>query len=261
MTSSEYLHSLFNLDGQVAVVIGGAGELGGAICAGLVQAGAHVVVADLTAEGCQARVEKLQALGGKATYALVNVTSRQAIEASLAEALKIKGRVEILVNSAGVNAGSTFLEADEAAWDRVMNINLKAIFLACQVYGKHMVEAGGGSILNVGSVTSLLPLSRVFAYSASKAGVLNLSRNVAQDLAPQGVRVNCICPGFFPAEQNRKLLDQDRIDNIMRGTPMKRFGTPDELVGAALLLLSPVAGSFITGGYVSVDGGFTCSWF
>ncbi|MCL4191703.1 MAG: SDR family NAD(P)-dependent oxidoreductase, partial [Thermoguttaceae bacterium] len=131
MTSSEYLHSLFGLDGQVAVVIGGAGELGGAICAGLVQAGAHVVVADLTAEGCQARVEKLQALGGKASYALVNVTSRQTIEASLAEALKIKGRVEILVNSAGVNAGSTFLEADEAAWDRVMSINLKAIFLAC----------------------------------------------------------------------------------------------------------------------------------
>lgn len=261
MTSSEYLHNLFGLDGQVAVVIGGAGELGGAICAGLVQAGAHVVVADLNAEGCQARVEKLQALGGKASYTLVNVTSRQAIEASLAEALKIKGRVEILVNSAGVNAGSTFLEADEAAWDRVMNINLKAIFLACQVYGKHMVEAGGGSILNVGSVTSLLPLSRVFAYSASKAGVLNLSRNIAQDLAPQGVRVNCICPGFFPAEQNRKLLDQDRIDSIMRGTPMKRFGTPDELVGAALLLLSPVAGSFVTGAYVSVDGGFTCSWF
>jgi NAD(P)-dependent dehydrogenase (short-subunit alcohol dehydrogenase family) len=261
MSSAQYLHRLFNLDDQVAVVIGGAGELGGAICAGLVQAGAHVVVADLTAEGCQARVEKLQALGGKASCVLVNVTSRQAIEQSLADALQVKGRVEILVNSAGVNAGSAFLEADEAAWDRVMSINLKAVFLACQVYGKHMADSGGGSILNIGSVTSLLPLSRVFAYSASKAGVLNLTRNIAQDLAPQGVRVNCICPGFFPAEQNRKLLDEQRIDNIMRGTPMKRFGTPDELVGAALLLLAPAAGSFITGSAVSVDGGFTCSWF
>jgi NAD(P)-dependent dehydrogenase (short-subunit alcohol dehydrogenase family) len=105
-----------------------------------------------------------------------------------------------------------------------------------------------------------LPLSRVFAYAASKAGVLNLSRNIANDFGTTGVRVNVICPGFFPAEQNRKLLDKDRIDAIMRGTPMKRFGEPDELVGALLLLVSPKAGSFITGTSVNVDGGFTAAW-
>jgi NAD(P)-dependent dehydrogenase (short-subunit alcohol dehydrogenase family) len=111
----------------------------------------------------------------------------------------------------------------------------------------------------MGSVNSHLPLSRVFAYAASKAGVLNLSRNIANDFGTTGVRVNVICPGFFPAEQNRKLLDKDRIDAIMRGTPMKRFGEPDELIGALLLLVSP-AGSFITGSAVNVDGGFTAAW-
>jgi NAD(P)-dependent dehydrogenase (short-subunit alcohol dehydrogenase family) len=124
-----------------------------------------------------------------------------------------------------------------------------------------MAEAGGGAILNIGSVTSHLPLSLVFAYSASKAGVLNLTKNMAQDLASHGVRVNAICPGFFPAEQNRKLLDKERVENIMRGTPMRRYGEPDELVGAALLLCSQSAGQFITGAAINVDGGFTCSWF
>ena len=261
MSSAEYLEGLFGLKGQVAVVIGGAGALGGALCRGLAQAGAHVVVADLTEEGCRARVDEIRKLGGDAGFAIIDVTSLESIEAALAEALKIKGRVEILVNSAGVNHGSPFLEHPEAQWDRVMAINLKAVFQACQVFARHMVQAGGGSILNIGSVTSHLPLSRVFGYSASKAGVLNLTKNIAQELAPQGVRVNAICPGFFPAEQNRKLLDAERVDSIMRGTPIERYGEPEELIGAALLLCSPKAGSFITGAAVNVDGGFTCSWF
>ena len=101
----------------------------------------------------------------------------------------------------------------------------------------------------------------MFAYAASKAAVVNLTRNVAREFGTQGVRVNAICPGFFPAEQNRKLLDQERIDNIMRHTPMQRFGEPDELVGAMLLLVSPKAGSFMTGTIVNVDGGFTAAWF
>jgi NAD(P)-dependent dehydrogenase (short-subunit alcohol dehydrogenase family) len=153
------------------------------------------------------------------------------------------------------------LEATEADWDRVMAVNLKAVFQSCQVFARHMVEQGGGSIVNIGSVTSHLPLSRVFAYAASKAGVLNLTRNIAQEFGAQGVRANVICPGFFPAEQNRKLLDQERIDNIMRGTPMHRFGEPEELVGALLLLVSRKAGQFITGTHVNVDGGFTAAWF
>lgn len=259
--SNEYLEELFGLKDQTAVVIGGAGVLGGALCRGLIGAGARVVVADLTEDGCKARADELKQLGGQADFCIVDVTSRESIENLLATALKQTGRVDILVNCAGVNYGSPFLEHPEQQWDRVMAVNLKAVFCACQVFARHMAEAGGGAILNIGSVTSHLPLSRVFAYSASKAGVLNLTRNIAQEFAPNGVRVNAICPGFFPAEQNRRLLTQERIDNIMRGTPMGRFGEPEELVGAMLLLLSPVAGSFITGTHVNVDGGFTAAWF
>ncbi|MCX7426835.1 MAG: SDR family oxidoreductase [Planctomycetia bacterium] len=259
--SAEYLHKMFGLDGQTAVVIGGAGVLGGALCRGLNQAGAHVLVADVTEEGCKQRVAELETLGGKAGYAVVDVTKRESLEALLDAAKKPSGRCDILVNCAGVNNGTAFLDHTEEAWDRVLAINLKGTFLACQVFGRHMVEHGSGAIVNIGSVTSHLPLSRVFGYSASKAGVLSLTRNIADDFGAKGVRVNAICPGFFPAEQNRKLLDQERIDNIMRGTPMRRFGEPDELVGALLLLVSPVAGKFITGTHVNVDGGFTAAWF
>ncbi|MDO4550903.1 MAG: SDR family oxidoreductase [Planctomycetia bacterium] len=261
MSAQEYLHGLFGFEGQVAVVIGGGGELGGALCRGLAQAGAHVVVADVFEEGCVKRCEELKKLGGKASWTLIDVTKRESIEAALEEAKKITGRVNCLVNAAGVNYGAEFLDYPEEKWDFIMGINLKGTFLACQVFAKHMVENGGGSILNFGSVTSILPLSLVFGYSASKAAVKNLSANIAQDLALKGVRVNTICPGFFPAEQNRKLLDEARKDNIMRGTPMRRYGEPDELIGTALLLLSENAGRFITGATVSVDGGFTCNWF
>ncbi|MFZ5833122.1 MAG: SDR family NAD(P)-dependent oxidoreductase, partial [Planctomycetota bacterium] len=203
----------------------------------------------------------LEALGGSASFVTVNVTSRESIEKLVADSVGQRGRVHILVNSAGVNAGTTFLDATDADWDRVLTINLRAVFQACQVFGKHMIDQGGGSIVNIGSVTSHLPLSRVFAYSASKSAVLNLSRNIAQDFATQGVRVNVICPGFFPAEQNRKLLDEERINNIIGGTPMRRFGEPEELIGALLLLVAPHAGQFITGTHINVDGGFTAAWF
>ena len=259
--ATNFVNDLFGLQGQTAVVIGGAGVLGAALCRGLGQAGAHVIVADLHEDPCKARVAELQQCGCQASYATVNVTSRESIEKLLAAAVEQKGRVHILLNCAGVNAGTSFLDATDADWDRVLTINLRAVFQACQIFARHMVENGGGAIVNIGSVTSHLPLSRVFAYSASKAAVLNLTRNVAQEFGTQGVRVNAICPGFFPAEQNRKLLDETRIDNIMRGTPMRRFGEPEELVGALLLLVSPKAGSFITGTHVNVDGGFTAAWF
>lgn len=259
--ATEFLQKMFGLDGQVGVVIGGAGVLGGALCRGLGQAGAHVVVADVTEDACKVRVEELEKLGCKAGYALVDVTSRESLESLLKEAKKATGKCDILVNCAGVNNGTDFLDHTEEAWDRVIEINLKGTFLACQVFGRHMVENASGAIVNIGSVTSHLPLSRVFGYSASKAGVLNLTRNIANDFGEKGVRVNCICPGFFPAEQNRKLLDEKRIESIMHGTSMTRYGEADELVGALLLLVSKNGGSFITGTHINVDGGFTAAWF
>jgi NAD(P)-dependent dehydrogenase (short-subunit alcohol dehydrogenase family) len=261
MSPQDYLLNLFSIEGQTAVVIGGAGVLGFALAKGLGSAGAHVIIADLTEVACQARAAELRTCGVQAGWCAVDVTQRPSIEKLLTSTLQQTGRADILVNCAGVNVGNPFLEANDSDWDRVMAINLRAVFQGCQVFGRHMVEAGGGAMVNIGSVTSHLPLSKVFAYSASKAGVLNLTRNVAQEFGPLGVRVNAICPGFFPAEQNRKLLDEERTDNIMRGTPMKRYGEPEELIGALLLLVAPRAGSFITGTHINVDGGFTAAWF
>jgi NAD(P)-dependent dehydrogenase (short-subunit alcohol dehydrogenase family) len=254
---SDYLQKLFGLDGQVAVVIGGTGVLGGELCKGLAQAGASVVVSGRSAERGEACVDAIKNLGGQASFAEVDACSRPSVEALLAKVIGEYGHVEALVNCAGVNSPTPYFEISDEEFNRIISGNLLATHLGCQVFGKHMVDAGKGAILNIGSVTSYRPLSRVFIYSASKAAVLNLTQNVARELAPHGVRVNCLCPGFFPAEQNRKILDKSRVEAILRHTPMRRLGDAPELIGAALLLLSPVAGSFITGEAIYVDGGFT----
>lgn len=260
--SAEYLQELFSLEDEVAVVIGGTGVLGGALAHGLARAGAFVVVAGRDAERGQQRVGEIESSGESAAFEPVDVTSRDAIEALLSAVLKHRGRIDVLVNAAGVNAASSYVEVDEQDWDHVIDSNLKSVHLTCQIFGRHMIQSErGGAILNLGSVTAHTPLSRVFAYSASKAAVVNLTQNVAREMAPHGVRVNVLCPGFFPSEQNRKILDQQRTRNIMSQTPMARFGVPDELVGAALLLVSRRAGSFITGATVYVDGGFTAMRF
>jgi NAD(P)-dependent dehydrogenase (short-subunit alcohol dehydrogenase family) len=255
---SDYLQKLFGFDGKVAVVIGGTGVLGGELASGLAQAGATVVVAGRSAERGKERVDAIATLGGTATFAAVDAADRTSVKALLEQALQEHGRVDALVNCAGINSPAPYFEITDEEFAKIINTNVLATHLGCQIFGKHMVDAGGGAILNIGSVTSYRPLSRVFIYSASKAAVLNLTQNVARELAPHGVRVNCLCPGFFPAEQNRKILDQSRIEAILRHTPMGRLGDAPELIGAALLLLSPTAGSFITGEAIYVDGGFTC---
>ena len=167
------------------------------------------------------------------------------------------GRVYILVNGAGVNSPTPVLDITDEEFTRILDINLGAILRSSQIFGRHMLEQGGGSIINVGSISGLGPLSRVFTYSASKAAVHNLSRNLAREWAERKVRVNTIVPGFFPAEQNRKVLTEDRVAAILNHTPAKRFGDAHELIGATLLLASDKAGSFITGIEMIVDGGFS----
>jgi NAD(P)-dependent dehydrogenase (short-subunit alcohol dehydrogenase family) len=254
---ADYLQKLFGLDGQVVVVIGGTGVLGGELCQGVALAGAHVVVAGRSAERGEERVTAIKKLGGKAIFADVDAADRASVKSLLDETVKEHGRVDALVNCAGVNSSTAYFDISDEEFGRIINTNLLATHLGCQIFGKYMTDACRGTILNIGSVTSYRPLSRVFIYSASKAAVLNLTRNVAREFAPHGVRVNCLCPGFFPAEQNRKILDKARVDAILRHTPMGRLGDAPELIGAALLLLSPVAGSFITGEAIYVDGGFT----
>ena len=161
----------------------------------------------------------------------------------------------VLVNGAGVNSPTPFFDIDEAQLDKILTVNVKGVVFGCQVFGEAMVAAGKGSIINLGSESGILPLSRVFTYSASKAAVHNLSKNLAREWAPKGVRVNTLVPGFFPAEQNRKVLTPERVAMILGKTPMNRFGEAKELIGASLLLASD-AGSFVTGAEIVVDGGF-----
>ena len=150
------------------------------------------------------------------------------------------------------------MDIGEEEWDRILNVNLRGVRLACQVIGKYMLERETkGSIINIASVSAGPPLSRVFTYSLSKAAMLSLTQNLAREWATKGIRVNALSPGFFPAEQNKKVLTPDRVEYIMRHTPMARFGSPEELAGGILLLASPSAGSFLTGHNLLIDGGFT----
>jgi NAD(P)-dependent dehydrogenase (short-subunit alcohol dehydrogenase family) len=255
--ANAFLQNLFGLSGRTAVVVGGTGVLGGALAEGLARAGAFVVVAGRGADRGVARVDAIKAAGGDGTFVSVDAVDRESVKALLEATLHATGRADILVNCAGVNSSVPYFDIPDDDYSKVLDTNLKSTHLGCQIFGAHMAAHGGGSILNIGSVSADKPLSKVFIYSASKAAVVNYTKNVARELAPRGVRVNVLCPGFFPAEQNRKILSPERTASIMGQTPMNRFGDPEELVGAMILLCAPVAGSFITGAELYVDGGFT----
>ncbi len=253
-----YLDELFGLKGQVAVVIGGTGTLCGEMAQGLAEAGAETVIVGRSEEKAAGRIAKIEAAGGKAYFVAADVADRASLTELLGTVLETSGKVDILVNGAGVNSPTPFLEISDEEIHRILDINTAAIFRACQVFGAHMLtQETGGSIINLGSISGLGPLSRVFTYSASKAAVHNLTKNLAREWGEKGIRVNTLVPGFFPAEQNRKVLTEDRVNAIMGHTPMNRFGDAPELIGATLLLAAPKAGSFVTGIEMIVDGGFS----
>jgi NAD(P)-dependent dehydrogenase (short-subunit alcohol dehydrogenase family) len=257
MQSSDYLQSVFGLGGRVAVVIGGTGELCGAMAEGLASAGAEVVIVGRDAGKARTRLEKIGANGGRAWFHPADATDKAQVSKLLEVVLERSGRADILINGAGVNSGTPFLEIDDIEFDRVVGANLKSVIIGCQVFGGYLVKRGeGGSIINIGSMSGLIPLSGRFTYSVTKAGVHNLTKNLAREWAPHRVRVNALVPGFFPAEQNRRLLTAERISAILGHTPMKRLGEARELVGAALLLAGDGAGSFLTGAEIVVDGGY-----
>jgi NAD(P)-dependent dehydrogenase (short-subunit alcohol dehydrogenase family) len=254
---NRYAGTPFDLAGRTAVVIGGTGELCGAMAEGLASAGATAVLVGRSAEKAEARIRRIEEAGGSAEFRPCDVSGREGLE-DLAEAVAAgHGKIDVLVNGAGVNSPTPFFDIREAELEKILEVNFKAVFRACQVFGRRMVEAGGpASVINVGSLSGLIPLSRVFTYSATKAAVHNLSKNLAREWATAGVRVNTLVPGFFPAEQNRKILSEERVGKILGHTPMNRFGEARELIGATLLLASE-AGSFLTGAEIPVDGGYS----
>ncbi len=253
-----YLQEMFGLQDKVAVVIGGGGVLAGAMADGLARAGAHIAILDLHEENAQKKAAELAALGVKTLAVPVNAASKSDLLRGNEAVIEVFGRVDVLINAPGINSSTPFFDISEEEWGRILDVNLKSMFLACQIFGQQMIAQGeGGSIINVSSVSSGPPLSRVFTYSISKAGVNNLTQFLAREWAAQRIRVNALAPGFFPAEQNRKILTPERVASIMAHTPMGRFGEAEELAGAVIWLASAKAASFVTGAIIRVDGGFT----
>jgi NAD(P)-dependent dehydrogenase (short-subunit alcohol dehydrogenase family) len=261
---------LFDLSGELAVVIGATGALGGALAEGLAQAGAKVAVLGRNAERGECCVKRIKQAGGNAKFFVADAMSRESLRGAHQEILQAFGSPTILVNAAGGNDPKTTVAGDRKIedialedWRANFDLNLVGgVLLPCQEFGPGMVSHGKGSIINIASVSAGIPLSRVVAYSASKAGVLSLTQFLAREWATKGVRVNAITPGFFPAEQNRKLLFNDdgsptaRAASILGHTPMGRFGKSEELMGAAVFLASSKASGFVTGIELRVDGGF-----
>jgi len=262
--------NLFDLTGEVAVVIGATGVLGGALAQGLASAGAKVAVLGRNADRGQSRVKLIKGAGGNASFFSADAQQRTSLAAAHKAIADSLGAPTILVNAAGgndprvtVTPERSFEQISLADWSANLDLNVVGgILLPCQEFGPGMTERGRGSIINIASISAHIPLSRVVAYSAAKAAVLNLTQFLAREWAPKGVRVNSITPGFFPAEQNRKLLFNDdgsptaRTKSILGHTPMGRFGEAEELIGAAIFLASSKASSFVTGADIRVDGGF-----
>ena len=248
---------MFSLEGKTAVVIGGTGELCGTMAVGLAKAGAEVVIVGRSIEKAENRIAEIEEFGGSAYFVRAEATDRDSLNELLDTVVAKSGQIDILVNGAGVNSPTPALEITDEEFHRILDVNLVGTLRACQIFANYFLSREiPGSIINLGSISGLNPLSRVFSYSASKAAVHNLTRNLAREWADRDIRVNTLVPGFFPAEQNRAVLDESRVLEIMRHTPASRFGNPQELIGATLLLASNAAGGFITGTEIVVDGGF-----
>jgi NAD(P)-dependent dehydrogenase (short-subunit alcohol dehydrogenase family) len=262
---------LFNLDREIAVVLGGTGVLGGTMADALAAAGARVAIMGRSEERGKERVRQIEAAGGKALFQSADALNRQSLTRARDTVNAKWGPVSVLVSAAGGNRpdatimpGGDFCKMPLEAWQGVFDLNLVGgALLPCQVFGETMVAAGKGSIITIASMSGMTPLSRVVSYSAAKAAVINLTRFLAREWATRGVRVNSISPGFFPAEQNRRMLFNEdgtyteRSKQIIGHTPMARFGESQELAGAVVWLAAPKASSFVTGQNIVVDGGFS----
>ena len=254
-----YLNQLFNLEGRVAAVTGAGGHLCSEMARGFARVGCAVAVLDLRLEKAQAVEAELRAEGfGKVIALAIDVTKKEQHVAALGAILAKFGQLDILVNGAGTNGPTPFLDLTLDEWYSILDSQLTGTLLGCQVFGGYMLQQGRGSIINISSASAGPPLSKAFTYSIAKAGILNLTQNLGREWGTKGVRVNALRPGFLPTDWNRKnFITPEREAAILGHTPMERFGQPVELLGATLWLASDAA-SFVTGAEVAVDGGFSC---
>lgn len=245
----------FDLSGRTALVIGGTSGIGRAIAVGLAETGADVVASSRRAPEVAATAAEIRSWGRRSLEVCSDVLDRSSLEALHAATIAAFGKVDILVNAAGITKRVPTLECSEDDWHAILETNLTGAFRACQIVAPGMVRQGWGRIVNIASLATFVAFCEVAAYGASKAGLGALTRSLAVELARHNVCVNAIAPGFFPTALNEELLDSPRGREVLMRTPMHRYGQLDELVGTAVFLASESA-SFITGQVIAVDGGY-----